>query len=62
MEYVDGKPVRIDAMVVSIQHHDTVTTDELRAKIRKHVIDAVIPQPHGGCAIRSTTSIPRDVS
>ncbi len=44
VEYVDGKPVRIDAVVVSIQHHDTVSTEELREKVRKHVIDVVIPQ------------------
>lgn len=44
VEYVDGKPARIDAVVVSIQHHDTVSTEELREQVRKHVIDAVIPQ------------------
>ncbi len=44
VEYVDGMPARIDAVVVSTQHHDTVSTEELREKIRKHVIDAVIPQ------------------
>ncbi|MEP7364403.1 MAG: S-adenosylmethionine synthetase N-terminal domain-containing protein, partial [Acidobacteriota bacterium] len=26
VEYVDGKPVRVDAVVVSTQHHDTVST------------------------------------
>ena len=43
VEYVDGKPARIDAIVVSIQHHDTVSTEELREKVRTHVIDVVIP-------------------
>ena len=43
VEYVNGKPVRIDAVVISTQHHDSVTTEELREKVRKHVIDAVIP-------------------
>lgn len=43
VEYVDNKPVRIDAVVVSTQHHDDVTTEELRNKVRAHVIDAVIP-------------------
>src|SRR5262249_16902273 len=38
-----GKPVRIDAIVISTQHHDTVSTDELREKVRKHVIDPVVP-------------------
>ena len=43
VEYVNGKPVRIDAVVISTQHHDTVTTEELRERVRKHVIDAVVP-------------------
>ena len=43
VEYVDGKPKRIDAVVISIQHHDTAGTEQLRADIKKHVIDAVIP-------------------
>ncbi len=43
VEYVNGKPKRIDAIVISTQHHDTVSTEELRAGVRKHVIDAVIP-------------------
>jgi S-adenosylmethionine synthetase len=44
VEYVDGKPARIDAVVISTQHHDTVSTEELREQVRKHVIDAVIPK------------------
>jgi S-adenosylmethionine synthetase len=43
VEYVDGRPARIDAVVVSTQHGDDVTTEQLREDIRKHVIDAVIP-------------------
>ena len=43
VEYVNGKPKRIDAIVISIQHHDTVSTEKLREEVRKHVIDAVIP-------------------
>jgi S-adenosylmethionine synthetase len=43
VEYVNGKPKRVDAVVVSTQHHDSVSTEELRAKVKKHVIDAVIP-------------------
>ncbi|HET7205281.1 MAG TPA: methionine adenosyltransferase [Terriglobales bacterium] len=37
------KPIRVDAVVVSTQHSETVTNDELRADILKHVIQAVIP-------------------
>ncbi len=43
VEYEDNKPKRIDAVVVSIQHDDDVSTEELRADVKKHVIDVVIP-------------------
>ena len=48
VEYVDGAPKRIDAVVVSTQHSDTVSTEELRAEVKKHIIDPVIPREHGG--------------
>ncbi len=38
-----GKPTRVDAVVISTQHAETVTTDQLRADILKHVIQFVIP-------------------
>jgi len=37
------KPVRIDAVVISTQHAETVGNEELRADILKNVIQAVIP-------------------
>ena len=37
------KPVRVDAVVVSTQHAETVSNEELRADILKHVIQATIP-------------------
>jgi S-adenosylmethionine synthetase len=43
VEYADNKPKRIDAVVVSTQHDDKVSTEELRAQVKKHIIDAVIP-------------------
>jgi S-adenosylmethionine synthetase len=44
VEYsAEGKPVRIDAVVISTQHSETVGNDELRADILKHVIQAVLP-------------------
>jgi len=44
VEYGANKqPVRVDAVVISTQHSETVTNDELRADILKHVIQAVIP-------------------
>ena len=44
VEYVNNRPKRIDAVVVSTQHHDTVSTDELRREVKKHIIDPVVPQ------------------
>ncbi|HEV2619967.1 MAG TPA: methionine adenosyltransferase [Acidobacteriaceae bacterium] len=37
------KPVRVDAVVISTQHSETIGNDELRGDILKHVIQAVIP-------------------
>ncbi len=39
----NGKPARIDAVVISSQHAETVANDELHADILKHVIQAVLP-------------------
>jgi S-adenosylmethionine synthetase len=39
----NNKPVRVDAVVISTQHAETVGNEELRADILKHVIQAVIP-------------------
>jgi S-adenosylmethionine synthetase len=39
-----GKPVRIDAVVISTQHAEHVGNDELRSDILKHVIQAVLPE------------------
>jgi S-adenosylmethionine synthetase len=44
VEYdANNKPVRIDAVVVSTQHAEHISTEELRADILKHVIQAVLP-------------------
>ena len=44
VEYdANGKPVRVDAVVISTQHADSVTNEELRADILKHVIQATVP-------------------
>ena len=43
VEYVDGKPVRIDAIVVSTQHAADVTQEEIRKIIKEQVIDPIIP-------------------
>src|SRR4029077_4363482 len=39
------KPIRVDAVVVSTQHAETVGNEELRSDILKHVIQATIPAP-----------------
>ena len=39
----NGKPARIDAVVLSTQHAETISNDELHADILKHVIQAVLP-------------------
>jgi S-adenosylmethionine synthetase len=43
VEYRDGKPFRIDAVVISSQHADEVTNEQLRKEIKEQVIEAVIP-------------------
>ncbi len=43
VEYDDGKPVRVDAVVVSSQHDPEVTHSQIEKDIIDHVIKAVIP-------------------
>ena len=43
VEYVDNKPVRIEAVVISTQHSDDISIDDLRRDVKKHIIDVVIP-------------------
>jgi S-adenosylmethionine synthetase len=43
VEYVDGQPKRIDAVVISTQHADDVSIEDLRHEVKKHIIDAVVP-------------------
>jgi S-adenosylmethionine synthetase len=43
VEYEDGKPVRIDTIVVSSQHAAEVTLERIRADITEKVINAVVP-------------------
>jgi len=38
-----GKPARVDAVVISTQHSETISSEELRADILRHVIQATIP-------------------
>ena len=43
VEYAGSKPKRIEAVVVSTQHDDKISTEELRAQVKKHIIDPVVP-------------------
>ncbi len=43
VRYVDGKPVRVETVVVSAQHSPDVTLEQLRADIVEHVIRPSIP-------------------
>ena len=43
VEYRDGKPVRVDAVVLSTQHSADVSQDTIRRDMLEHVVRAVIP-------------------
>src|ERR1051326_4658716 len=43
VEYDNGKPVRVDTVVVSTQHSSTVTNDTLREDITDRIVSRVIP-------------------
>src|SRR2546425_202936 len=43
IRYGDGEPPVVDTVVLSTQHHEEVTTEQLRLDIGEQVIDAVIP-------------------
>ena len=43
IEYRFGKPVRVDAVVISTQHAADVSQEQIHADIKEHVIHAIIP-------------------
>ncbi|WP_338553395.1 methionine adenosyltransferase [Paenibacillus sp. KS-LC4] len=43
IEYVDGKPVRVDAIVVSTQHAEEISLEQIQSDILEHVIKPVVP-------------------
>ncbi len=43
VEYIDGKPSRIDTIVISTQHASDTPIDRIQSDMRQHVIDAVVP-------------------
>ena len=44
VEYVDGKPTRVDAVVISTQHSADVSLDTIRADMIANVIKPIIPE------------------
>jgi S-adenosylmethionine synthetase len=49
----EGKPVAVDNVVLSTQHHEEVTSEQLRSDISQHVLDAVIPTELRADGVRS---------
>ncbi len=43
VEYRDGQPFRVEAVVISTQHSDDVTTEQLRADILEKIIKTTVP-------------------
>lgn len=46
VEYDGKKPIRIEAVVLSSQHDETVSTEQLRKDLKKYVIDKVMPKEY----------------
>ncbi len=44
IEYINGKPTRVDTVVVSTQHSPDISYDDLKVAIIKEVIKKVIPE------------------
>ncbi len=43
VEYRNGQPYRVDCVVISTQHSDTVSSEDLRSAIMEHVIKPIVP-------------------
>jgi S-adenosylmethionine synthetase len=43
IEYKDGRPLRVEAVVISTQHDAEVSTEKLREDINSHVINPTVP-------------------
>ena len=43
VEYEDNKPVRVDTIVISTQHHPEVPQEQIRADLLKHVVQPTVP-------------------
>jgi S-adenosylmethionine synthetase len=43
VEYRDGKPARVDCVVISTQHSEDVSNEQLRKAVMEHVIKPIVP-------------------
>jgi S-adenosylmethionine synthetase len=43
IQYQHGKPVRVDTIVISTQHADDVTQEQIRADVIEHIVKPVVP-------------------
>lgn len=43
VEYSHGKPVRVDSLLVSAQHHPDIAHDQIQDDIVEHVMKAIVP-------------------
>ena len=44
VEYQEEKPVRVDTVVISLQHSDSVSHEQLEEDVKREIIEKVIPQ------------------
>ena len=44
VEYIDGKPARLDAVVLSTQHEASVSQEQIHEDIKKYVFDPILPK------------------
>jgi S-adenosylmethionine synthetase len=44
IEYEDDKPVRVDTIVVSTQHAEDITQEQIKRDVMEHVIKPVVPE------------------
>ena len=40
----NGKPIRLDAVVLSTQHNESVTQEQIHADVKEHIFNVVLPQ------------------
>ena len=40
----NGKPLRLDAVVLSTQHNESVTQEQIHADVKEHIFNVILPQ------------------